>query len=245
MTVISKTPDERLTIPISVADELDGQAVDSVSATVVSLGLVGGPLLSYTETASSAGASLDISGGVDGEIYRIDVTITLDDEQILERSLEVHVLDLAFAVPHTGSPTSYISPAEYMDRFPIEELIQLTGDPHASTPTVNKKRFFASLQDASEWIDSVLAERYVVPVANPPKVLTAHAAAITRQYLHYYADGMPEHVEGAAKAAQNAIRGLANADIDLPGLELRAATVETPSWESGDAQFSDADLEGF
>ena len=189
MMLVSKTPGERRSFDIDISDDIrDGSGVTGVEAHVIARHGAQKAVLTCSAEARPAGARLDMAAGADGRVYRIDLTFMLADGQILERAIEVHVMDLDFILPETGRLHSYIAPAAYMNRFGLEELIILTSDPHGDPARVNRDRFIEALRDATAEIDAVLAARYHVPVLNPPDILVTHAATLTREILHRYAD---------------------------------------------------------
>ncbi len=252
MMLVSKTPAERRSVDIDISDDIGSESgVTGVEAVVAARHGAQKSVLTCSAEALPAGARLELAAGMDGRVYRIDLTFTLADGQILERAVEVHVLDLDFILPDTdktgtGRLHSYIAPAAYRDRFGLEELLLLTSDPHVTPPRVNRDRFMAALKDATAEIDAVLAARYRVPALNPPDILMTHAATLTREILHRYADTIPEHIAEAAKGARADLRRLATTGSGLTGLQARtAATSGMPEFEAGDAHFSSDKLKVF
>lgn len=245
MHVFVKTSTETRQMPVSIASELDGQTVTSCSVAITPLGLAAGTSLVAVAQTTPSGASVNLSAGTDGEIYAVTVTISLDDGQDIERHTDVHVNDIDFALVYSDGSSPYQSPADYLDRFDYEELLELAGLDASGTVRLNKKRFIAALADTAAEMDAILTERFQVPISSPPSVLTATAAVLTREKLYSFADNMPEHIEKAASKARATLRSLASGDMALPGLVIRTASVETPTTSPGKPQFSDKQLGGF
>lgn len=77
----------------------------------------------------------------------------------------------------------YYSQAQYIATWGMDEALRLTDEENSDVP--DSDAFERAIADASADIDSYLAGRYALPLAEPvPRVITSIAAALTREKLH-------------------------------------------------------------
>lgn len=240
MTPVLKQPAE--TKPIEVAATLPtGATIASADVVVSARGLVTGPALAAGAPSwSGATVSVPVSAGADGEVYLLTVTVTTDAADVIEAEAEIHVLDLTFAVPDAGAGT-YIDPSDYVDRFGLAELVDLTD--RTGADRADKGALFAALADAGAEIDGHLATRFTVPISPIPALIRAIAADLTRQRLHGL--HVPDAVASATEHARSQLKALSAGRMTLPGAAVVNGGTSAPQISAGAKVFTDAALEGF
>lgn len=78
---------------------------------------------------------------------------------------------------------SYATKQDYIDRYGIEELAQLTDRQDPGSGLVDDDPVTAALADADAEINSYLAVKMATPVSPVPRILIGRAAAIARYLL--------------------------------------------------------------
>lgn len=135
----------------------------------------------------------------------------------------------------------YCTSQDLTDRFGADELIQLTAesDGFGSFPDeINQIQVDRAIADATATIDSYLAARYPLPLAQVPPVLERYACDMTRYFLH---DRSPlEEVTNRYKDAIRYLEKVAKGDISL-GIDSqgqRPETMDGAEMQSGGSVFS-------
>ncbi len=108
---------------------------------------------------------------------------------------------------------NYASKQEMIDRFGLDELIQLTDRATPPTGAIDDVVLNAALADADDEINGYLQSKYNLPLASTPLLIKKLARAIARYNL--YDDLPPEHVEKRYKAAIKTLEGIAKGVIHL------------------------------
>lgn len=121
----------------------------------------------------------------------------------------------------------YLTAADFIDRFGLPELVQLTT-PDPAAADYDPAVFDRAVADADAEIDSYLAARYPLPLAAVPPVLTRIAADITRYRLwnDQASDEVRTRYEDARRLLENLARGTVSLGLpaaDAPRPSLAAA----------------------
>lgn len=133
----------------------------------------------------------------------------------------------------------YASAADLQDRYPMQDLAQLTGDP--AGVTVDLDRLGTALADAAQEIDGYLVGRYVLPLQRVPAVLKLLACNIAMYQLQ--ALRPMSSIEDARKRYEDAISYLTKVSkgtvqLGLSDSEEPAAQGSGPEWISATRMFS-------
>lgn len=223
MTPQLKQPAEviRPTVPIASPVRLD-------AVTVAARGLVPGAaaLIAVGTVLSgpAGGIELTLSGGSDGERYLLTIQVEDAAGQLLERELEVAVIDGAWLMPDGGAP--YLSIAAFVEAITIEEALAQTDD---GTGRIDRQLLTRALVAAQAEIDAHLAGRYVVPLTALPPLL--ETVLIDRARNRLYPRGGPEGIAAAAKDALRTLERIQSGAMQLgvPAAQAPAAPAsETP-----------------
>lgn len=99
-----------------------------------------------------------------------------------------------------------------------DKLIKLTDDEKKGI--VNTTVVDAIIGNASAVIDSYLQERYVLPLASTPPVITAYCVAISIYRIFYRREKVPEPVAAEYENTIEKLEKMATGDISLgiPGI---------------------------
>ena len=122
---------------------------------------------------------------------------------------------------------TYCTTQALIDRFGESELIRLTertDDNGHYTNTLDQTQIDSAIVDATATIDSYLAGRYPLPLAQVPPVLDRFACDIARYFLH---DRSPlEEVTNRYKEALRFLEKAASGSISL-GIDAQGKRPET------------------
>lgn len=136
---------------------------------------------------------------------------------------------------------AYCSSQDLIDRFGNDELVRLTAqsDEYGAYGTViNQIQIDRALNDASATINSYLAARYPLPLANALPILNRLACDISRYFLH---DTNPlDEVTNRYKEAIRYLEKVSKGDITL-GVSSegeRPETMDGATIESAGSVFS-------
>jgi phage gp36-like protein len=216
-----KQPFETLRVALAF-----GQAVASVSAvTITPRGLVpGGPALTSLAPAIVASeVRIDLLAGADGERYLITVRAAATAGDLIEREVEVAVVDLAWAVPDLT--TSYLSAQEFVDRLGLDQSIRITDT--EGTGRIDAARLGKAIADASAEAEAYLAGRFALPLFSasaegPLSVSSPLLAGIVFDLAvaRLWTGEAPDSVRARAAAATALLRDIAKGVVTLPGAAL-------------------------
>ena len=106
---------------------------------------------------------------------------------------------------------AYCTKQNMVDRFGLEELIQLTDQ--ANTGVVDDNVLNMAINDASGLIDSYLAGRYSIPLATIPSAINRIACDLTRYWL--YDDAVTDLVQKNHDAAISFLKDASNGVVQL------------------------------
>lgn len=214
---ILKAPGETLEQVVRFAAIASAVTVLAVDVQVQGRG-DGPPALGVAHAIVAGQVVLTISGGADGEQYAVRVDAV--DGAAREDSAELlaAVLDPAWTMPDGSAP--YLSIAEFVDRAGLKEVVTLTDA--AGDGTIDRALLINKLIDAQAVVDSHLAGRYMVPLADVPLIVKKYVADLTLAAL--YPGGAPDGVSDAAKQTLRALERLQAGLATIP-----AATPPAPA----------------
>ncbi len=137
---------------------------------------------------------------------------------------------------------SYCDSQGMIARFGEDELIKLTDT--GDTGRIDDNVLTAALSDASDEIDSYLAVRHALPLAETPDLLIRLCADITRYRL--YDDRMLEEVEKRYEKAVGLLKSIARGTAVLPVQQpLKPSTEFSTSRSQADRVFTSESLRDF
>lgn len=140
---------------------------------------------------------------------------------------------------------SYASKQDMIDRFGMDELIQLTDRATPPAGVIDDVVLNAALADADDEINGYLQAKYTLPLASVPLLIRKLARTIARYNL--YDDLPPEHIENRYKAAIKTLEGIAKGIMHL-GLDSASQTApqtSMPETNADDAVFTPDSVSGF
>ena len=137
----------------------------------------------------------------------------------------------------------YATQQNMLDRFGEDELLAVAD--RDDDAAIDTDLVAAALSDAASVIDSYIATRYDLPLADTPAQLTKIACDIARYNL--YTDAPHERVTEAYKAAIGLLRDIATgkARLDIAGDEPTADQAGSAEIQSAERLFSANSLKGF
>ncbi|WP_231727402.1 DUF1320 domain-containing protein [Sphingomonas sp. CCH15-F11] len=215
-----KRPAEAVTTTVMFAAGVQSAALIDV----VARGLVqGGAALDAQVRVDQAGVHLDLSGGADGERYRVILLGITATGQELQVEVEVLVIDPDWIMPDGGAP--YLSIDAFVRRFGLDEVVRLTDG--RGDGRIDRDLLVAALIDAQAIAEASLATKYALPLAVVPPIVQAIVADLARARL--YPGGAPEGVAEQAKAAMRMLERIQSGAMTL-AVEARPqdAVSETP-----------------
>ena len=195
-----------------------------VSVIAVKRGLVAGSA-ELTVAGELVGGVLFVtmSGGTDGESYLVTGKAEDAEGEIREAELEVAVIDTAWTTPEGGD--GYLSIAEFVDMFTLDEVIRMTDVD--GTERIDRTYLISALAAEQAIADAHISGRYTVPLASVPAIVKTAIGDRARARL--YPRGAPEGVADAAKAALKLLERIGSGSLPLPSLTpLEAAPSAAP-----------------
>lgn len=120
---------------------------------------------------------------------------------------------------------SYSTSQSLVDRYGVDELIQVTNPTDPTATAVNATRIDDAIADIDALIDAKLQARFSLPLASVPRVLRNISGDLVRARL--YEDRMPEHVGKRETTALKLLDEIASGKLSL-GLD-DAAQATPPS----------------
>jgi phage gp36-like protein len=230
MGIAYKTPGEIKPVLYDFEDELAGATIETVEA-VLAVGPAGAAeLVAETQANSETTVAVVWKGGEDQADYATSVRVVSSDGTVLETGGEISVRAYQGIVPEI--PGTYLSAAEYVDRFGRLETVQLTDE--SNQGLIDADKLGRALQDSTQEVDSYLAGRYVLPLVPVPGVIAGIVADITRLRLHRNLP--PDEVRDAAARARTMLKDMADGRAKLPGQDGTVA----PAASSGSPSYSSA-----
>lgn len=142
---------------------------------------------------------------------------------------------------------SYLTPAEYVERFTAPEAVRLTDVTRSGSPDL--VRIATNINDAATYADAFLAGRYPLPFTNPPELLRKAVADLAREALH--GTKPTEAVTLAADRARTLLRDLSAGRANLPpgadgaAPETNATNLPATSGDGRPRVFTDSALADF
>jgi phage gp36-like protein len=132
-------------------------------------------------------------------------------------------------------PTAYATPADLVDEFGAEELIDLTDRRQPRTHELDADVAQRACDRVAAEIDSHLSGRYKLPLSAMPTVLPFIARDMARFYL--YEGEPPGVVKTRYDAARQMLRdiqaGKQFLGVDEAGTELADTATDLPQFEPG------------
>lgn len=234
--VVVKQPGERLV----EREVFDRAAVRVDVLDAAARGLVPGAI-ALVPVATIAGNAVEIAlvSGTDGERYLVTLRVEDAAGQLLEREIEVAVVESVWALPDGGAP--YLSIGDFVRRYGLDEVVKMTDGTGAGR--IDRDLLTGALSDAQAIVDAHLAGRYQLPLATVPAMIALIVADLARARL--YPRGAPEGVADAAKAAERRLEryqsGAMTLDVATAGVaQPEPAESVTPILISpGQRQYSD------
>lgn len=113
----------------------------------------------------------------------------------------------------------YYTQQQFIDAHGLDEALRLTDEDGAGIPDADA--FTTAIADVSADIDSYLAGRYTLPLAEPvPRVITSIAAALVREKLHgtFPTDAVTRQADQARKQLGDLATGKAQL-VDVGGAQ--------------------------
>lgn len=138
--------------------------------------------------------------------------------------------------------TDYCTQADLETRFGADEILQLTD--RDADGAADDGVLAGAIADAGATIDTYLAKRYDLPLAEVPPALTRIACNLVRYALHK--EDPPDRVSDANKEAMTFLRDVAagRAVLDIAGDEPSGAKDDVIV-EGPDRIFSSETMKGF
>jgi phage gp36-like protein len=141
--------------------------------------------------------------------------------------------------------TAYITTQQLVDRFGLDELIQVSNPSDPTATAINDTRVSNAVADISALIDAKLGARYAVPLTSVPLVLQNIACDLVRARL--YDDRIPDRIADREKAALKLLDDIAAGNLTL-GLDAAAqptAPSDGPQYFSGTPTFTQTSLSDY
>lgn len=132
----------------------------------------------------------------------------------------------------------YVTSQQLVDRFGLDELIQISNPTDPTATTVNATRVDNAIADIGALIDAKLAPRYTVPLTTVPLVLLNIACDLVRARL--YDDRIPDRIAERERAALKLLDQVGEGKLTL-GLDAAAQATppsDGPQSFSGTAVFT-------
>lgn len=104
---------------------------------------------------------------------------------------------------------------DLIDRFGNELLVQLTDRTNIPATTIDETVVDRAIGDAGALIDTYLAKRYTLPLADTPPVLTKFAADLARYFLTGDSAAKGTPVEAAYRDALDWLADVAEGTVVL------------------------------
>lgn len=218
----------KLVYEIDLSRSVGANSLASITAaSVVARGLASGPSLTITAQAvSGQRLRLELDGGADGELYRVEVVALDDTGQEHAAAFEVQAFDFDWTAPDGSA--GYLAAGDYLTRFPTDETVDLTDVRRLGR--IDKDRLFAALLAAKSEIDGYLATRYTLPLTAVPDKVRDLAADLARWRLYVSAGAsMPDLVKVAADQARAELKFIAQGVVRLPVNDAADAPASTES----------------
>lgn len=107
----------------------------------------------------------------------------------------------------------YATRQDMIDRFGEPEIRQLTDRRDPPAGAIDDAVLTEALEDADGMLDSYLAGRYTLPLADVPKILKRYACDITRFFL--WKDNAGDTVRRAYEDAEKFLKAVAAGTVSL------------------------------
>lgn len=135
----------------------------------------------------------------------------------------------------------YATQADLVTAFGEQDILQLTDIDTPEQGGIVAARVDEALARASAEVDSYLAARYQLPLAEVPDALKGAVLDLAYAFLHR--TSMPEHVEAAASRARRYLRDLSDgrATLALAAGGAAAVAPALPEMNSGGRVFERGD----
>ncbi|WJY18680.1 DUF1320 domain-containing protein [Alteriqipengyuania flavescens] len=212
LIVLVKTPAEALVHRIA----LGGAAVSFEAAIVEERGLVADTAPIAVDVTLEAGdLAIRLSGGRDGELYRVSVIAGLADGSEREFPIELSVIEGAWSMPDGGA--AMLSVAEFVGRIGRDEALHLAdlGDGR-----IDRALVVGALVDAQAQVEAHLSARHRLPFAVVPTLVVAIVTDLARAAL--YQDELPANVAERRRIALKNLDALRKGELSLgadPGVD--------------------------
>lgn len=229
-----KQPAEELQRAVAFDTQAAIAAIVDVAAVKRSL-VVGSANLVVAGNLVAGKLIVTMSGGTDGESYLVTARADDADGQTLEAELDVAVIDAAWAMPDGGA--GYLSIAEFVARFGLEEVVRMTDT--AGTGRIDRAYLINAFVAIQSQIDVHLSASYAVPLATVPEVVKTAMADGARARLYH--NGAPDGLAGQAALAMKLIERIGRGELPLPSaIAIEASSTATPIAVSpGSRQYPD------
>jgi phage gp36-like protein len=205
---VPKQPAEELRVELQF--DRDRAVVQLVEIAAIARGLVAGAAALQVDSAVSGGTvTLTLKGGTDGERYLVTGQARLDNDELREAEVEIVVIDAAWTMPDGGAP--YLTIHDFVRRFGLPEVVRMTDADGSGR--IDRELLVAQLVDAQAVVESHLAGRYQLPLAQPPIVIQKAIADLARASL--YPNGAPDGVAEAAKASLRMLESIRDGKLPI------------------------------
>lgn len=237
-----KQPSEAIELLVSFGVPL----ASLTSTTLLARALVpdGAPIVLLDSALSGSNVAVEIGGGADGERYLITVKAVATSGALLEREVELAVVDFTWAVPSFSSP--YLSPQGFVERAGLDTAIRLTDE--SGTGSIDVPRLANALADATATAESFLAALYAMPISPAPADLVAIIYDLALARLWQGRADLPDSVAQARDVALRSLREYADRRRTLPNallIEPAAVSAAPVLFEAPARSFTRDKLAGF
>jgi phage gp36-like protein len=216
--IILKALAEPLVETLRVSGLLGGETVDIAPRGLVS----GGAELSVQAALVDGGVRLTFESGDHGEHY--DVTLRLQSgADLIERVLTIIVIDDAWAMAD-GTP-GWLSLIGFIDKFGFNETLAATDSDGSGI--IDRRFLVNALRDAQAECAANIPAKYAQPLSAVPDILKTALADLARVRL--YPRGVPDGLEGLARAQRQLLTRIASEAVALPGVAGLAISTDTIS----------------
>lgn len=206
IATILKQPGEVVRHQVIVPD-VDVLTVEEIGATLRNG--EAGTLSAVSEGVASGVVVIIISGGRDGEQYLVSVRLSTEDGRVIDRDVEVTVIDAGWVMPDGGAP--YLDIAEFVQAYGLPEVVAMTDG--VGDGRIDRDMLIKALIAAQSVVDGFIGGRYALPLTTVPQLVKTWVGDIARARL--YPNGAPDGVAQAAKDATSMLGKVASGAMPL------------------------------
>ena len=227
---------------VAVTAAVAGQAAFAVSITATGAVLATAGLTAAVAGQAAFGVAIAAAGAV-----VVDVGLMAAAAGLAGFTVTVLATGAA-SVTVSGDAVAagrYCTQIDLVDRFGVDELVQITNPTNPDATQVDTVRVADALDDIDALIDAKLAARYALPLASVPRVLRNIACDLVRARL--YEDRITEHVASREKAALRLLDDISAGKLGLGLADNGQATApfDGPQFVTGGRVFTPASLRDY